>query len=84
LLALVVGQGLAMPSLTAAFSARASVARRGGALGVQQSASGLARVVGPIAGGLAFEHIGLPAPYVGGAVLMVLCAVLVSAGPLGQ
>jgi multidrug resistance protein len=84
LLALVVGQGLAMPSLTAAFSSRASVARRGGALGVQQSASGLARVIGPIAGGLAFEHIGLPAPYVGGAVLMVLCAVLVSAGPLGR
>ncbi|MDQ6927168.1 MAG: MFS transporter [Actinomycetota bacterium] len=84
LLILVVGQGLAMPSLTSAFSARASVARRGGALGVQQSASGLARVFGPIAGGLAFEHIGIPAPYVGGAVLMLLCAVLVSTSSLGQ
>lgn len=84
LLFLVVGQGLAMPSLTSAFSARASVARRGGALGVQQSASGLARVAGPLAGGLVFEHIGLGAPYVGGAVLMVLCAAVVYAGSLGQ
>lgn len=84
LLVLVVGQGLAMPSLTSAFSARASLARRGGALGVQQSASGLARVVGPIAGGLAFEHIGIPAPYIGGALLMLLCAALVSASSLGQ
>jgi multidrug resistance protein len=79
---LVVGQGLAMPSLTSAFSARASVAHRGGALGVQQSATGLARVVGPITGGLAFEHIGIPAPYIGGALLMGLCAVLVSTSSL--
>src|SRR5207237_2974864 len=51
LAALVVGQGLAMPALTAAFAGRARVDRRGGVLGVQQSASGMARVVGPIAGG---------------------------------
>ncbi|HUQ63191.1 MAG TPA: MFS transporter [Acidimicrobiales bacterium] len=82
LLALVVGQGLAMPSLTSAFSVRVSVARRGGALGIQQSATGLARVVGPVAGGLAFQHIGIPAPYVGGALLMVLCAAVVSTGSL--
>jgi predicted MFS family arabinose efflux permease len=84
LLALVVGQGLAMPSLTSAFSVRASSRRRGGALGLQQSASGLARVVGPVAGGAAFQYLGVPAPYVGAAVLMMLCAAFVSSGLPGR
>ncbi len=74
LLALVVGQGLAAPSLTAAFAGKARVERRGRALGVQQSASGLARVVGPIAGGVLFQRVGQPSPYVAGAVVMALCA----------
>jgi predicted MFS family arabinose efflux permease len=45
-------------------------------LGVQQSANGLARVVGPLMGGLLFEHVGVAAPYVVGAGLMAVCAVL--------
>jgi MFS family permease len=73
LLALVLGEGLAMPAMTASFAARAG-ARRGRALGVQQSAGGLARVVGPLAGGMAFQHLGAPAPYVGGSAVMLLCA----------
>jgi len=79
LVALVVGQGLAMPALTAAFAGSADVERTGGVLGVQQSANGLARVVGPVVGGLLFEHVGVAAPYVVGAVLMGFCAALVSA-----
>jgi MFS transporter, DHA1 family, tetracycline resistance protein len=71
--ALVLGEGLAMPAMTASFAARAGT-RRGRALGVQQSAGGLARVVGPLAGGMAFQHIGAPAPYVGGSAVMLLCA----------
>jgi MFS transporter, DHA1 family, tetracycline resistance protein len=78
LVALVVGQGLAMPALTAAFAGSADVERTGGVLGVQQSANGLARVVGPVVGGLLFEHVGVAAPYVVGAVLMGFCAVLVT------
>ncbi|MCU1462468.1 MAG: Tetracycline resistance efflux pump [Acidimicrobiales bacterium] len=74
LLALVVGQGLAAPSLTAAFAGRARAERRGRALGVQQSANGLARVVGPIAGGLLFQRVGQQSPYLAGAVVMALCA----------
>jgi MFS family permease len=78
LAALVVGQGLATPSLTASVAAVAGEDRRGGTLGFQQSAGGLARVVGPILGGLAFEHLGLPAPYLAGAAVMALCAALVA------
>ena len=75
LLALVVGQGLAAPSLTAAFAGRARAERRGGALGVQQSANGLARVVGPVTGGVLFQRVGLSSPYVAGAVVMAVCAI---------
>lgn len=77
LLALVVGQGLAQPSLTSVVSGRARAGQRGRALGIQQSAGGLARVVGPIAGGLAFEHAGSGFPFVAGALVMALCAVAV-------
>jgi DHA1 family tetracycline resistance protein-like MFS transporter len=76
LVALVVGQGLVMPALTSVFAGSADVHRTGGVLGVQQSANGLARVVGPLVGGLLFEHVGIAAPYVVGAAFMALCAVL--------
>ena len=78
LVALVVGQGLAMPALTAAFAGSADAGRTGGVLGVQQSANGLARVVGPIVGGLLFEHVGVAAPYVVGAALMGFCVALIT------
>jgi multidrug resistance protein len=78
LTALVVGQGLVMPSLTSAFAGRAEKRRTGGVLGIQQSASGMARVVGPLAGGFAFDHIGVSAPYVIGAAFMAVCAVVVA------
>jgi DHA1 family tetracycline resistance protein-like MFS transporter len=77
LLALVVGQGLAQPSLTSVVSGRARAGQRGRALGIQQSAGGLARVVGPIAGGLAFEHVGTGFPFLAGALVMAVCAVAV-------
>ena len=41
---------------------------------MQQAAGGLARVIGPLAGGFAFQHVGVAAPYVGGAALMLLAA----------
>jgi len=78
LVALVVGQGLAMPALTAAFAGSADTGRTGGVLGVQQSANGLARVVGPLVGGFLFEHVGVASPYVVGAAFMAFCAVLVT------
>jgi DHA1 family tetracycline resistance protein-like MFS transporter len=77
LLALVVGQGLVMPSLTASFARRASRERRGRVLGVQQSANGLARVLGPVFGGLAFERLGAPSPFLVGAAVMALCVAVI-------
>jgi hypothetical protein len=46
-------------------------------LGVQQAAGGLARVVGPVTAGLAFQHVGVAAPYAAGAALMIAALLLV-------
>ena len=67
---LTVGQGLAVPSITALVVERAPVARRGEALGFQQSASALARIGGPALGGVLFDHGGVPWPYVAATVLL--------------
>src|SRR5438874_8431219 len=48
---LIVGQGLVAPTLSALVGGRASDDRRGQVLGIQQSAGGLARSVGPALGG---------------------------------
>ena len=78
---LTTGQGLVTPTLAATVAGGVSDERRGEALGAQQSAGGLARVVGPVAGGFAFQHVGSGAPAVGGAVLLVLGIVLLSRAP---
>lgn len=66
---LVTGQGLVTPTLASVVAGRAHDGRRGTALGYQQSAGGLARVVGPAIGGLLFQHVGVAAPSVAGAAL---------------
>jgi len=76
LLALVVGQGLITPTLSSAVAGRAG-RERGTWLGWQQSAGGLARVLGPITAGVLFEQIGVGAPYVVGAVLALIALALV-------
>jgi multidrug resistance protein len=81
LLLLVVGQGLVTPTLSSAVAGRVGAHRRGGVLGIQQAAGGLARVVGPIAGGYLFQHAGVPVPYLVGAAVMALAALLVVSRP---
>ena len=78
LVLLTTGQGLVTPTLSATVAGRVDADRRGAALGAQQSAGGLARVVGPVAGGFAFERIGVGAPAAGGAALLLGAAVLLS------
>jgi MFS family permease len=79
LLALTVGQGLAQTTMTSALAGRADPRRRGRLLGAQQSAGGLARVLGPLLGGQLFERVGPGAPYVAGAAVIAL-ALLISQG----
>lgn len=77
LVLMVIGAGIAAPSLIALVANSADENRRGEILGMQQSASALARVVGPPLAGLAFDGIGIGAPYTLGAMLC-LAAVLVA------
>jgi MFS family permease len=81
LLALTIGQGLAQTTMTSALAGRADPRRRGRLLGAQQSAGGLARVLGPLLGGQLFERVGPGAPYVAGAAVIAL-ALLISQGNL--
>ena len=71
LLFMVVGAGISNPSLTALVADSAHEDRRGEALGIQQSASALARVIGPPLAGLAFDHVGIGAPFTFGALIYV-------------
>ena len=82
LVLLVVGQGLLTPTLSSAVASRAAD-QRGQWLGWQQSAGGVARVIGPIAAGALFEHIGVGAPYLVGAALAFI-ALLAVPGPVAR
>lgn len=72
---LVIGQGITSPALSSSVVSRAGAAR-GAALGMQQSAGALGRVIGPVAGGLLFEHAGVGWPYGAAAVLLVVAAMV--------
>lgn len=64
---LVLGQGFATPTISTLVANHARQKERGQALGVQQSVSALARIVGPVVAGVLFQHLGIPAPYLAGA-----------------
>jgi DHA1 family tetracycline resistance protein-like MFS transporter len=70
LILLGVGQGICSPSLNSLLSRRAPAHAQGMALGVGQSMSALARVLGPVLGGICFD-MSLPLPFVVGGVAML-------------
>jgi MFS transporter, DHA1 family, tetracycline resistance protein len=75
---LAIGYAITTPSLAAWVSRRAPADRQGELLGLAASASAMARVVGPGAGGLLFDHVGQGAPFhvaavmIGGAAAVAL------------
>ena len=76
---LAIGSGLTSPALSALLSRLSKADTQGGTLGIGQSASALGRVLGPISGtsSYAFAPPGSHAwPYLGGAVLMAVSAVV--------
>jgi DHA1 family tetracycline resistance protein-like MFS transporter len=79
LLFLTVGQGLLTPTLSSAVAGRAG-ADTGVWLGWQQSAGGLARVIGPLAAGALFQFMGVGWPYAVGAALALLALALLPRG----
>jgi DHA1 family tetracycline resistance protein-like MFS transporter len=78
-----VGNGLYNPSLSSYSSRQASADTQGLTLGVLQSMSALARAVGPMAGGLVYQFVGMRGPYILGAVgLMVVFALAFRLPPI--
>ncbi len=67
-----VGSSLVMPSFSSLASRYVPDDRQGFALGVFRSFGSLARVVGPIAGGLLYYGLGALAPYAIGAALLLM------------
>jgi multidrug resistance protein len=72
LAAVSVGYGFASPSISSLISRNTDRDLQGEVMGVNQSAMSLARICGPIAGGFAYQLLGPAAPYLGGAVVVML------------
>ncbi len=66
-----IGFGFANPSLQSLISRAAPENLRGGTMGVAQSANSLGRILGPAWAGYAFLAVGVAAPFVSGAVLLI-------------
>ena len=71
-----VGMGFNNPSLMSLVSRYSSAEDQGGVLGLTQSLNSLARIVGPLWGGFAFDHLGIGMPYITSAAVMGLAAAL--------
>ena len=78
---LTVGQGIALPNLTAAAANRAPDEQRGEALGFQQRWQAMGRIVGPVIAGVLFQQIGVGAPYVAGAALAAAAVTMLARAP---
>jgi DHA1 family tetracycline resistance protein-like MFS transporter len=74
---LVLGQGLASPTLSSSIAGEAPADQRGRLLGFQQSAGSFARFIGPLAAGALYQHVGIPSPYLVGAAVVLAAIVLV-------
>lgn len=82
--ALAVGTGLAIPALTALVSRRVSGHDQGRLMGGLQAILSLTLIVGPVIAGLAFDHLGVPAPYWIGSLLASLALLAAVAALLSK
>jgi len=71
-----VGMGFNNPALMSLVSRYSAAEDQGGVMGLMQSLSSLARIVGPLWGGFAFDHLGIGMPYISGAAVMAIASVL--------
>jgi MFS family permease len=75
------GGGLANPSLSSYTSRRASPSEQGRVLGNFQALSALGRTLGPAAGGVFYECLGIWGPYVVGGAGMLVASALAAGLP---
>ena len=77
LVLLVAGQGVFGPTLSNATVETVGADGRGSALGLQQSAGALGRIVGPLLAGVLFGRVAVGAPYLAAAALAVAALAVV-------
>ncbi len=65
---LAVGTGILQPTLLSLISKKSSSDMQGKVLGINQSIASLARVLGPLWGGFAFQYLGYTSPFITGAL----------------
>ncbi len=75
-LPLAVGSGLTGPAMASLLSRGARAEDQGGTLGIGQAAAALGRIAGPISATNAYDHVGVGAPYVAGAAILLLTAAI--------
>lgn len=73
---LAVGSGLSQPALSSLLSRLARSHDQGGTLGIGESAAAFGRIIGPEAGTFTFGRWSMDVPYLGGAALMAVAAVV--------
>lgn len=76
LVPLAAGSGLVQPALTSLLSKMSRADDQGGTMGIGESASALGRIIGPEAGTFTYGRVGVAFPYVAGAVVMALTAIV--------
>jgi len=74
---LAIGSGILQPTILGLVSREASQDKQGEILGLNQSLAALARVLGPLWGGIAYEYIGYQFPFLTGGIF-TLFALLAS------
>jgi MFS family permease len=67
-----IGTALLFPATTSLLSAATPAADLGTTMGVAQTFAGLSRVAAPILGTIAFQRLGIHAPFLIGAVIVLL------------
>ncbi len=67
-----IGQGLLMPLLTTQLSKRVGTHEQGVVLGANQSVLSVAMIIAPFMAGLAADHLGLGAPFLVSAIILIL------------
>jgi DHA1 family tetracycline resistance protein-like MFS transporter len=71
-----VGMGFNNPSLMSLVSRYTAAEDQGGVMGLTQSLNSLARIIGPMWGGFAFDHLGIGMPYVSAAAVIAVASAI--------
>ena len=71
-----VGMGFNSPSLMSLVSRYTAAEDQGGVMGLTQSLNSLARIIGPMWGGFAFDHLGIGMPYISAAAVMAVASAI--------